>query len=468
MAEQDQARELEEQKYREALTKFPSVKTLVNGEEILLKVDGTPLDRLTPHYDRMHRELPLFKLKLPAAPNPLLGRQLFKQGDAVPVPENLKENMDSKTMTSTFRDCMKSNPPPLIDAKSTAWHDFLSEFHAQWTAQKWPNTEASAMCLQAELGSNEKLQWTRGDNLQAYLEALSFNMGTQGSLRKRNGMMSNYVIDKDTRLSAHWGIFRRRAAEELSITVPLTGTEEVRALFVQRIQGSPHERAWANMLMYHQFEQGLTEANWKQAITIAQSNHAAPQSPTPTPVNKLDPRGAEYRSATEKANQPRKNACMACNDTTHDDASCPLIDKFRECYPRKFIPFSRHTEKKCFCPVHGHQNSHDGPDCYTMGKMRENPSGSRAQLMDRTRQREKDRDSGRDRTEKDKKRRRDPRPVGANAAIVPPRKKRKEDDYADCSDDDGGSDSDGYQSFKRIQQERKRVKASLNGQGSRK
>jgi hypothetical protein len=346
MAEEDQARELEEQKYRETLMKFPSVKTLVNGEEILLKVDETPLPRSTPYYDRMHKELPLFKLTLPAASNPLLSRQLFKQGDAVPVPDNLKENMDAKTMNSTFRDCMKSNPPPLINAKSAQWHDFLSEFHAQWTAQKWPNTEASAMCLQAELGSNEKLQWTRGDNLQAYLETLSFNMGTQGSLRKRNSMMANYTIDRDTRLSAHWGIFRRRAAEELSISIPLTGTEDVRALFVQRIQGSPFERAWANMLMYHQFEKGLTEANWKQAITIAQSNHAAPQSPTPTSVSKLDPRGAEYRSATEKANQPRKDACMACNDTTHDDAACPLIGKFRECYPRKFTPFSRHTEKK--------------------------------------------------------------------------------------------------------------------------
>jgi hypothetical protein len=462
MADQ-QAKAAEDAHYQQAISKFPSIKVVVNGEAILLNMDGSPLERSTPFYDRMHQEFPIFKL--PVAP---MTRRLFsKDTEAVPVPENLKDNMEAKAMTSTFNDCMKSNPAPNVNALPNEWHDFLSEFHAQWTAQRWPNSEASAMCLQAELGSHEKLQWTRGDNLQAYLETLSFNMGTQGSLRKRN-RMANYAIDGGSRLSAHWGIFRRRAAEELMVKIPLTGTEEVRVLFVQRIYGSPYEKAWTNMLMYHQFAEGLTEANWKQAITIAQANHAAPQPPATIALNKLNPQGTEYKLATEKAKHPRKVGCPACNDTTHEDVDCPLIAKFGECFPRKFIPFSKQHEKRYYCPIHGHQNSHDGQECYTLTTMRENPSASKAQLqtkMQRRGESEKEKKSEKERSERKRK------ALTVNAASVSPPKRRKKSsskeelDYS--SEGESGSDSGRDFSSKRDRFKKKSLKKSLNCQGSK-
>jgi hypothetical protein len=423
--------------YDEACDEYNPVVLVMDEERILVRGStGILLPRSTPFFDRFMKELRPIVVP-PTTPKPPPVHNLFVQDNrSVPIPKDVRDTMDPKAMAASFDNCMKSNPPPEANALPSVWHDFLSELHAQWIAQRWPNTEAAAMCLQAKLGSHENLQWTRGDNLQAYLENLSFNVGTQGSLRKRN-RMANYEISAKTRLPAHWGNFRRRAADELDLTIPHHGTEEVRNQFLQRLAGSPYERAWENTIMHSQFKTGLNQDNWLEAIIMAQQNHAAPQQPTAvTSVNRLNPQGKEYLQAVDKAGKPKPDCCIACNSPTHGHEACSLVALFKESFSRKFTPHNQDYAKKYFCPLHGHQNSHEGTDCFTLKKMRADPAGFRKSLTARQNSL-----ANQDQPDRDRKRHRKPTSLNTVDPFDNKKKSRKQNDEDgdDATDGGGGS-----------------------------
>jgi hypothetical protein len=124
----------------------------------------------------------------------------------VPIPIDLQIKMELKVMKATMDEALKINMIPKSNDDKETWHEFLSRFHAQWTAQRWPNTDSTAMHLSTKLGPDKVLRWTTGHNLQEYVMSLNYSMAKGEPLLETTSLVT-FALMQDRELVQNWTMF---------------------------------------------------------------------------------------------------------------------------------------------------------------------------------------------------------------------------------------------------------------------
>jgi hypothetical protein len=280
----------------------------------------------------------------------------------------------------------KTNRVPDPTSDQRVWHQFLSTFHTQWTAQRWPNNELAAMTLESLLGRNIITKRAKGLILKQYVEYLNYSLANNQALRQVNKSI-NYTLLPNMRLSTHWANFFTLSSDEQGGNLPMEGTSYMREMFEQKVQASPYHMAWSNVSMEHSI---LPDgSNWLDFIKHCDANHEAPpiaRAPTPSPIpsaasssslvglnimdplslNTLDPLSREYQAAERTLSKFRR--CTACGGE-HEPTACPRVAALHRAEPDFYKQWDPDRATTHVCACHGHNFSHTSSTCKTLSKL---------------------------------------------------------------------------------------------------